>query len=112
MAYHAHDYFLNEDGFPELEKYQSAALENIYACALGHEEQGEMHKLFPLFQFVTGPDTRVAQEAPPGLIDRILDYLETSQRDDGGWDDEHGLPYWQPYFSTVILLALKRFDRL
>ena len=112
MAYHSHDYFLNEDDFPDLEKYQSTTLENIYTCALTHEEKGEMNKLFPFFQFATGPDTRVAKKAPSGLIDRILDYYGSSQRDDGGWDDEHGLPYWQPYFSTIILLALKRFDRL
>lgn len=112
MAYHAHDYFLNEGDFPDLDKYQSATLENIYTCALAHEERGEMNKLFPFFQFATGPETRVAKEAPSGLIDRFLDHLESTQRDDGGWDDEHGLPYWQPYFSTIILLALKRFDRL
>ncbi|MGB2964801.1 MAG: hypothetical protein WBB69_12530 [Anaerolineales bacterium] len=112
MAYHPHDYFLNEDSFPDLEEYQTAALENIYACALGHEERGEMNKLFPFFKFATGAESRVAKEAPSGLVDRILDHLVSSQREDGGWDDEHGLPYWQPYFSTIILLALKRFGRL
>jgi len=112
MAYHPHDYFLNEDSFPDLEEYQIAVLENIYACALGHEERGELNKLFPFFQFATGPESRVAKEAPSGLVDRILDHLESSQREDGGWEDEHGLPYWQPYFSTIILLALKRFGRL
>ena len=112
MAYHPHDYFLNEDSFPDLEEYQSAALENIYNCALGHEERGEMNKLFPFFQFAARPESRVVREAPSGLVDRILDHLESSQREDGGWEDEHGLPYWQPYFSTIILLALKRFNRL
>lgn len=112
MAYHAFDYYMNEDEFPDVDIYREATLENIYQTALGHEERGEMHKLFPFFQFTTGPDSIVALEAPKGLVDRLLDYLESSQREDGGWDDEHGLPYWQPYFSTVILLALKRFGRI
>ena len=112
MAYHSHDYFLNEDNFPDLEVFRKATLENIYQTALAHEEQGENNKLFPFFQFAASPESVVAQNAPEGLIDRLLDQLESSQREDGGWDDEHGLPYWQPYFSTVILLALKRFGRI
>ena len=112
MCYHAFDYFMNEDEFPDTDLYREAAMENIYQTALGHEERGELHKLFPFFQFAVGPESPVAQNAPPGLIDRILDHLESSQREDGGWDDEHGLDYWQPYFSTLVLLALKRFGRL
>ncbi len=112
MAYHAHDYFLNEDDFPDIEEYRAATLNNIYQTVLAHQERGEMNKLFPFFQFALGPDSIVAQEAPDGLVDRLLDHLDSSQREDGGWDDEHGLPYWQPYFSTVILLALKRFGRI
>lgn len=112
MAYHPFDYFLNEDDFPELDDHRSATLENIYATAMAHEQQGEMNKLFPFFHYALGPDSIVAENAPAGLIDRILDYLENNQREDGGWEDEHGLPYWQPYFSTIILLALKRFDRI
>lgn len=112
MAYHPFDYFFNENEFPGLEGFREATLENIYQTALGHEERGEFSKLFPFFQFASGPDSIVAREAPGGLVDRILDYLENAQREDGGWDDEHGLAYWQPYFSTVILLALKRFGRL
>ena len=112
MVYHAFDYFLNEDQYPESMKFQEAVLQNIYQTAMAHEDKGELNKLFPFFQFATGPESIVAQNAPDGLIDRILDHLETSQREDGGWDDEHGLPYWQPYFSTIILLALKRFGRV
>jgi hypothetical protein len=112
MAYHPFDYFFNEDEFPEVEKYQEATLDNIYQTALAHENKGETHKLFPFFQFATSPDSVVARNAPEGLIGRILDVLEESQREDGGWEDEHGLAYWQPYFSTIILLALKRFGRI
>ena len=112
MGYHAFDYYMNVTDFPDLDTYRSATLENVYACALAHEEKGGMNKLFPILQFAHGPDSVVAQEAPARLIDRILDHLQTTQREDGGWDDEHGLAYWQPYFSTVVLLALKRFGRL
>lgn len=112
MAYHAFDYFMNEDDFPDIAKYRVATLENIYQTTLAHEERGEMNKLFPFFQLADGPDSVVVQNAPNGLVDRILDHLENAQREDGGWDDEHGLAYWQPYFSTVILLALKRFGRI
>jgi hypothetical protein len=112
MAYHSYDYFFNEDDFPGIETFREATLENIYKTTLMHEEQDEPHKLFPFFQFAGGPESLVARNAPDGLVDRILDHLEASQRDDGGWDDEHNLTYWQPYFSTIILLALKRFGRI
>ena len=112
MAYHPYDYFFNEDDFQEVDKFREATLENIYKTALTHEKKGESHKLFPFFQFASGPDSIVAQNAPNGLVGRILDQLEESQREDGGWDDEHDLGYWQPYFSTIILLALQRFGRI
>lgn len=112
MAYHPYDYFMNEDQFPGVEQYREVTLETIFRTALDHEKKGEHQKLFPFFQFAKGPESTVAQEAPFGLVSRMLDYLQESQREDGGWDDEHGLAYWQPYFSTIILLALKRFGRI
>lgn len=112
MAYHPFDYFFNEDDFFDVEKYRDATLDNIYSTALEHEKKGETHKIFPFFQFASGPDSVVARNAPGGLVDRFLDLLHEAQREDGGWDDEHGLAYWQPYFSTIILLALKRFGRI
>ncbi len=112
MAYHPFDYFMNVSDFPDVDTYQAATLENIYDCAQAHEEKGEYQKLFPLFGFAPGPDSVVARNAPVGLIDRVLDHLQETQRDDGGWKDEHALAYWQPYFSTTVLLALKRFGRV
>ena len=112
MAYTAFDYFMNTDDADDIEDLRKATIANIDTCALGHEKKGEFNKLFPLFQFVNGPESDLIQGMSEGLIGRILDYLEKSQRDDGGWEDEHGLKYWQPYFSTVILLALKRFGRI
>ena len=112
MAYHPFDYYFNEDDFPSLDDLRSATLENIYTTALAHEQQGESNKLFSFFHYANDPDSPVARNAPAGLVNRILDHLEQSQREDGGWDDEHDLAYWQPYFSTIILLALKRFRRI
>ena len=112
MAYYSFDYFMNIEDFDDVEKYREATALNINACALAHEKEGEFNKLFPLFQFVDGPNSRIIKHLDAGLVDRVLDYLENSQREDGGWEDEHGLKHWQPYLSTVILLALKRFGRV
>ena len=112
MAYHAHDYFMNVGDFANLEEHRQAAVDNIVQCALHHEQQREMNKLTALFMFAPIPATAVAKALPTGLIDRILDDVTSSQREDGGWDDEHGLAYWQPYFSTLALLALKNYNRL
>lgn len=112
MAYHAFDYFMNVTEFPDVATYRSATLDNIYTCAQAHAANGECHKLFPIFSYADGPDSAVAVNAPPGLLDNVLDYLQAAQREDGGWDDEHGIAHWQPYFSTVILLALQRFGRI
>jgi hypothetical protein len=112
MAYKPFDYYMNIENCDNIEKYQEATMVNINTCALGHEKKGELNKLFPLFQFVDGPNSEITDYLDINLLDRILDFLENSQRNDGGWDDEHGLKYWQPYFSTVILLALKRFGRV
>lgn len=108
MAYHAHDYFLNIASTPETESFRQATIDNIIECA---QKVGEK-QYFTFFQFATSPDSELVEAAPPGLVDKFLDYLATSQREDGGWSDEHGLVYWQPYFSTVVLLTLKRFNRI
>ncbi|MBV7327869.1 hypothetical protein KFU94_06335 [Chloroflexi bacterium TSY] len=112
MAYHAYDYFMSVDDFPDIERYRSATIDNVVQCAQNHRQQGEHQKLFSFFQFGTTPDSPLIQSAPAELTTYILDHLETTQREDGGWDDEHNLDYWQPYFSTVVLLTLKNFGRL
>jgi hypothetical protein len=75
------------------------------------EKIGEK-QYFSFFQFATSPESEVAKAVRPELLDKFLDYLANAQREDGGWDDQHGLTYWQPYFSTVVLLTLKRFNRI
>ena len=105
MAYHAYDYFTNVTGFPDLEAHRAATIENIERTTQSHRNKGEFNKLFPLFQFAPTPSTPVAKNTHDDLISFVLDHLESTQRDDGAWDDEHGLAHWQPYFSTIVLLA-------
>lgn len=106
MAYHGFDYFMNVDDFPQVEVYRQAVIDNIIALA----RQAPEKQYFTLFQFVTTPDSPIAR-ALPDVITRNLDYLASVQRDDGGWSDEHDMKHWQPYFTTIVLLALHRFGR-
>ena len=112
MAYHGYDYFMNIQEYTDLETFRGAVIKNILYCVQAHIDAGEISKTNAIFSFAPTPDSAVAKAAPPGLMDGILDRLTESQREDGGWDDEHGLAYWQPYFSTQVLLALKNFIRL
>jgi len=45
-------------------------------------------------------------------FERVHQTLLCYKNADGGWDYEHGLSYWQPYFSTIVLLALRNYNRL
>ncbi len=106
MAYHAYDYFMNVDGFPD--DYRQAVIENIVDCAQKMPEK----QYHALFQFAPTPDLPVAQALPDGLIDRCLDHLESTQREDGGWTDEHNLLQWQSIVTMGVLMALQRYGRL
>lgn len=108
MCYHAHDYFMNVYDFPDIAAHREATLQNIINLAARAPEK----QYYVLFSFAPTPDSPVAKAMPPDIIKRNLDYLAGSQRDDGGWDDENGLPQWQPYATIVTLLALQRFGRL
>ncbi|CAG9620615.1 hypothetical protein [Sutcliffiella rhizosphaerae] len=108
MNYHAFDYYRYAKDDAENEKLKLAAVEQIVKCASSAPE----NQYFTFFQFAPTPDSLVAKATPNELINKFLTHLEHSQREDGGWDDEHGLPNWQPYFSIVILHALKEYNRL
>ena len=108
MAYHAFDYFMNVDDFPNVEGYRAAVIENIAACA----EKAPEKQHFVLFHFAPTPDSVVAQALPESLLERFLHTLETTQRDDGGWSDEHNLKHWQPITTIHVLYTLKRYGRL
>jgi hypothetical protein len=107
MAYHAHDYYMHTPDFPDVEKYRVAVIENIRACAQNAPEA----QYFQFFSFAPTPDAPVAQ-AMPDIVSRNLDYLAEAQRDDGHWDDEHGLTHWWPYTTILALRALTRHGRV
>lgn len=106
MAYHAYDYFMNVEGFPD--SYRQATIDNIVACAQKMPEK----QTHALFTFAPTPESPVAQALPDGLVERSLDYLEATQREDGGWSDEHDLKVWQPAVTMQNLMALQRYGRL
>ena len=107
MAYHAYDYFMNVDDFPEIEAYRAATIENIVECA----QKAPERQYYTLFRFAPTPDSPVARAVPRDLLNRFLDYLAETQKPDGGWTDEHSLPQWMPYTTITNLLALRRFER-
>ncbi len=104
MNYHAYDYYMNVPDFPDVEAYRQAVVENIAKRAESIPEK----QYFCLLQFAPSPESRVARAAPD-LVARSVDYLASTQRADGGWDDEHGLAHWQPYVTIINLVALRRF---
>ena len=108
MAYHAHDYYLNVEDFPDLEKLKTATLKSIVKLAEAAPEK----QYYVLFQFAPTPESAARKSVPDKLVKRNLDYLAETQRDDGGWADEHDLPQRQSYVTMVCLLALQRHGRL
>ena len=105
MNYHAYDYYMNIDDFPDLEAHRQAVIDNIKDCA----EKAPENQYSTLFQFANSPDSPVTQALPDSLIKRHLDYLKESQRDDGGWTDEHSLAQWQPYMTIFALRVLQHY---
>jgi hypothetical protein len=108
MNYHAVDYFTNVEQTIENRALKKVALEQVVKCTAVIPEK----QYFTYFQFAPAPDCEVGKATPEELVGKFLDYLEGAQREDGGWDDEHGLAYWQPYFTIVILNALRNYGRL
>ena len=108
MAYHAHDFFFAIDDFPQLEAHRRATIDNIAACAATMPEE----QCDSIFAFAPRPDSMIAKALPPGLLAGCLDHVATSQREDGGWRDQHDLPQWYPMTTINALLALRRYGRL
>ncbi len=108
MTYHAFDYFMHIDDFPRLAEFRQATLD--HTLALAEALAPERH--YTLFFFAPRPESEVARALPPPTLGRCLDHLATSQREDGGWADEHDLPWWQPVTTVNVLVALRRFGRL
>ncbi len=108
MAYHAFDYYSSFEDSDEYAIEKNAMMRNIKECA----ENATEKQYHTLFQFIKSPMDELAKFLPGTMLDSFLDYLYKSQRDDGGWNDEHGLEYWQPYVTIQILCALKNFGRI
>jgi hypothetical protein len=108
MAYHAFDYFMNVQDYPDLEAHRQATIQNIAACAAAAPE-GQYNVVF---QFAPAPDSPVARALPADVLRRCLDYLEDTQQADGCWQEEHGIARWSSYTTIRVLLALKRYGRL
>lgn len=108
MAYHAYDYFMHVSDFPDIEQYRQAVIDNIVACATKMPEE----QYYSFFAFAPTSDSPVARALPGGLLDKILDYLQATQRDDGGWSDQHNMPVWQPAVTMRVLYGLRRYGRI
>lgn len=107
MAYHAYDYFMNVDNFPEIEAYRAATIENIVECA----QKAPERQYYTLFRFAPTPDSPVARAMPRDLLNRYLDHLAETQQPDGRWNDEHSLAQWMPYVTLTNLLILRNYGR-
>jgi hypothetical protein len=105
MAYHPYDYYFALPD-PELEPFRQATIEKI--IALGRTVPADQY--YNLVCFAMMPTSPVAQAAPD-LIAKALDYLEQAQQEDGGWNDQHGIPHWRPYVTIISLLALRNHGR-
>jgi hypothetical protein len=108
MCYRPLDYFMNIETLPDLEIHRQAAIETMISLA----ENAPETQYSVLFQFASSPDARIAQGIPQTLIQRNLDYLEASQQDHGGWNDEHNLDQWKPYVTIHVLRTLQQYGRL
>jgi hypothetical protein len=108
MNYHAYDYFFNTEDTKGTETLLEATINQIIACT----ENAPTKQYSTFFQFSPSPQAVLAKRIGEERLEKMLTYLENSQREDGGWDDEHGLTYWQPYLTVRILYILKQFGRL
>jgi hypothetical protein len=108
MNYHAYDYFFNDHDFPNVEEYQEATIENILRCA----EQAPEKQHYVFFNFAPTPYSPVALAADEELIQHFLDTVKSTQQEDGGWRDEHGMAHWFPWVTICNLLTLRAYARL
>jgi hypothetical protein len=108
MSYHSYDYFFADDDFPAVERYREAVVETILRLAATMPE----NQTYTLFSFAPTPYSPVALAADEDLIERGLHTLESSQQEDGGWRDQHGLPQWYPWVTISNLLTLRAYGRI
>lgn len=106
MLYHAYDYFFNDAAFPNVERYRQATIERIIQLAQAAPE----NQAYSLFMFVRDANSPI-NKAAPELVQRNLDLLAAQQREDGSWQDQHGLPQWSSYWTVIALQRLRTFGR-
>jgi hypothetical protein len=107
MSYHAYDYYMNVDDAPNLEACRHATVETILDLA----QKAPDDQTYSFFKFAPTPDSPVAKAAPEAFIRRKLDYLDSTQQEDGGWRDQHGLPQWYPMVTISNLYTLRNYGR-
>ncbi len=107
MAYHAFDYFMHVDDFPDVTRYRQATIDNIRDCARKAPEE----QYGSLLMFAPTPDS-VITKAMPELVTRDLEYVLQAQQDDGRWKDQHDLAHWQPATTITALRMLERHGKL
>ncbi len=107
MLYHAYDYFWHVGDVPGAEEARRFLVDKAVELAKAAPEK----QWYVLFQLAPAPDRGLTWHIPIELLTRNLDYLERSQREDGGWDDEHGISRWQPYVTMLVLSVLRNFGR-
>lgn len=105
-AYHAYDYFIHVEDFPDVEVYRKAIIANIIALA----ESAPPEQYYQFFLFASSPDCALAKATPPKLLKKMLNTLQSSQQDDGAWHDQHNLPHWYTWTTLVVLNALKNYQ--
>ena len=107
MNYHAYDYFMYVNDFPEIERLRQATIDNILRCA--EAAPASQHTSF--FGLAPTPHSPVALAADEALIERCLATVESGQQEDGGWIDEHNLPQWRSWTTMCSLLTLRAYGR-
>lgn len=107
MTYHAFDYYMNVQDAPDLEACRRAVVEKIIELA----RKAADDQTYSFFRFAPTPESPVAKAAPPDFIPAKLDYLESTQGEDGGWRDQHGLPQWYPIVTISNLVTLRNYGR-
>lgn len=108
MLYHAHDYFLHVEDFPEIATFREATIRRIVELADSAPEA----RVYHIAHYAPSPTTPIARFLPPSTLERTLAVLATRQCEDGGWDDEHGLPHWRPYVTLLVLNMLRNFGQI
>jgi hypothetical protein len=107
LLYHAYDYFMNDDDFPDVESYREATIARILELIKAAPKE----QYDTIFIFAPTPDSIIAQSIPE-IIQEALDVIESQQQEDGSWHDQHNLPQWYPKVTINNLLTLQRYGRL